>query len=117
MAARPRVTRSGRLNPDSKTWQVIDVPFNGDVVNQSLQTPNPYVVNQFFQTPANPPQMTPTRNSKKEKEAQEFPMCDIATMMVKRAKWIARGLQRNIEEVLYSDCDQQKTLLLGLQES
>ncbi|XP_026408646.1 uncharacterized protein LOC113303777 [Papaver somniferum] len=60
--------------------------------------------------------MTPTRNPDKEKESQELPMCDIATMMVKRAKWIARGLQRNIEEVLYLDCDQQKTLLLGLQK-
>lgn len=51
MAARSRVTRSGRLNPDFEAGQVIDVPFNGDVVNQSVQTP------------ANPPQMTPTRSS------------------------------------------------------
>ncbi|XP_026427999.1 uncharacterized protein LOC113323867 [Papaver somniferum] len=103
MEARPRVTRSGRLNPDSETGQVIDVPFNEDVVNHSLQTLNPYVVNQSVQTPANPPQITHTRNPEKEKEALELPMCDISTMIVKRAKWIARGLQRNIEEVLYLD--------------
>ncbi|XP_026460974.1 uncharacterized protein LOC113362263 [Papaver somniferum] len=117
MAARSRVTRSGRLNPDSESGQVIDVPFHADVVNQSLQTPsNPPVVNQTVQTPVNPPQMTPTRNPGKEKEPQELPMCDIVTMMVKRAKWIARGLRRNIEEVLYLDCEEQRTLILRLLE-
>ncbi|RZC61209.1 hypothetical protein C5167_022971 [Papaver somniferum] len=55
-------------------------------------------------------------NPEKEKEPQELPMCDISTMMVKQVKWIARGLVRNIEEVLYLDCDQQKIRLLRLQE-
>ncbi|RZC46050.1 hypothetical protein C5167_039005 [Papaver somniferum] len=116
MAARSRVTRSGRLNPDSESGQVIDVPFHGDVVNQSLQTPSNPPMNQSVQTHANPPQMTPTRNPEKEKEPQELPMCDIATMMVKRAKWIARGLRRNIEEVLYLYCEEQRTLILRLLE-
>ncbi|RZC79148.1 hypothetical protein C5167_003384 [Papaver somniferum] len=66
MAARLKVTRSGRLNPDSESGHVIDVPFHGDVV--------------------------------------------------KRAKWIARGLRRNIEEVLYLDCEEQRTLILRLLE-
>ncbi|RZC49799.1 hypothetical protein C5167_018222 [Papaver somniferum] len=39
------------------------------------------------------------RNHGKEKEPGELPMCDIATMMVKRSKWISRRLRRNIEEV------------------
>ncbi|RZC74224.1 hypothetical protein C5167_049717 [Papaver somniferum] len=55
-------------------------------------------------------------NPEKEKEPQELPMCDIATMMVKRAKWIARGLRRNIEEVLHLDCEEQRTLILRLLE-
>ncbi|RZC68322.1 hypothetical protein C5167_031579 [Papaver somniferum] len=146
MVARSRVTRSGRLNPDSESGKVIDVPFHGDVVNQSLQThANPHVVNESLQTPANPPVVVSLfpddivsngwvicyfqsvilssdmcfiiiKNPGKEKEPQELPMCDIATMMVKRAKWIGRALRRNIEEVLYLDCEEQRKLILRLLE-
>ncbi|RZC86027.1 hypothetical protein C5167_026699 [Papaver somniferum] len=107
MAARSRVTRSGRLNPDSESGQVIDVPFHGDVVVRIFRSRDYVYGEEVSLLP------TDNVNPEKEKEPQELPMCDIATMMVKRAKWISRGLRRNIEGVLHLDCE-QRTLILRL---